>query len=298
MSLCAAVCKIKKDLTGQVVIITGGNTGIGKETARALAKMNATIILACRDPKRTLPVVDELKDDTKNLNIEFIQLDLADLSSIKAFAEEFKNKYQQLNILINNAGVTLPERKLTKDGFEMQFGTNHLGHFYLTNLLLDVIEKSAPSRIINVSSMLHANCKQVNWDDIMFERNYQFMTVYAQSKLANNLFTKKLQQRLEGKNVKVVSLHPGAVKTELVRSITEKWYMALAIAIVKPFWKNAQEGAQTSLQCALEDHDKLAGGMYYSDCKVKKESKMALNQESADRLWALSEELISKALSK
>lgn len=292
----AGVCKISKDLTGQVVIITGGNSGIGKETARALAKMNATIILACRDPKRTLPVVDELKNDTKNHNIEFIQLDLADLNSIKTFTEKFQNKHHQLNILINNAGVTQPERKLTKDGFERMFGTNHLGHFYLTNLFLEVIEKSAPSRIINVSSSVHNLCRQINWDDIMFERKYDQWGAYAQSKLANNLFTKKLQQKLEGKNVKVVSLHPGSVKTDIDRY--EKWYMATAFFLVKPFFKDAVLGAQTTLHCALEDHEKLEGGMYYSDCKVKKENKLAYIQENADKLWTLSEELIYEALKK
>jgi retinol dehydrogenase-12 len=300
-NICAGVCKITKDLTGQVVIITGGNTGIGKETARTLAKMNATIILACRDPKRALPVVDELKNDTKNLSIEFMQLDLSDLSSIRKFTEEFKNKYQQLNILINNAGVmAIPERNVTKDGFEMQFGTNHLGHFYLTNLLLEVIERSAPSRIINLSSRGHTMCNKLNWEDIMYEKNYagNHWQVYGQSKLANILFTKKLQQKLENKNVKVVSLHPGVVQTELARHVKQQWFVGTILFLAKPLYKNAVSGAQTSLQCALEDHDKLAGGMYYSDCKVKKESKAALSQENADRLWTLSEELIEKALQK
>jgi retinol dehydrogenase-12 len=194
--------------------------------------------------------------------------------------------------------MAILERKVTKDGFEMQFGTNHLGHFYLTNLLLEVIERSAPSRIINVSSMGHNMCKKINWEDIMFEKDYSYWSAYSQSKLANVLFTKKLQQKLERKNVKVVSLHPGAVKTELDRYMNKKWYIRTFMTLIKPLFKSVVSGAQTTLQCALEDHEKLASGMYYSDCKVKEESRLAMSQENADRLWTLSEDLISKALQK
>ncbi len=134
------VCNITKDLTGKTVIVTGSNTGIGKETARVLAGMNATVILACRDAIKTNLVMEELKENTKNKNIEFVKLDLSDLKSVKEFSDEFHKKYEKLDILVNNAGVMgIPERKLTKDGFEMQFGTNVIGHFYLTQLLTDLL---------------------------------------------------------------------------------------------------------------------------------------------------------------
>ena len=297
------VCNITKDLTGQVVVVTGSNTGLGKETARVLARMGATVVLACRDTTKGAAVLDEIQKETNNKNVELIKLDLSDLKSIKEFADEFKRRHQKLNILINNAGVmTIPDRRLTKDGFEMQHGTNHVGHFYLTTQLLDVIKKAAPSRIINVSSMGHYGGK-INWDDIMAEKKYNLMTQYTQSKLANVMFSKELQRRLKDDNVKAVSLHPGAVTTELTRYAKEKWYYNLIFSVFSNtvtnyFWKTPLQGAQTSLQCALEDFDKLEGGAYYSDCKVKKENSLARKEDDCKRLWEVTEKAINEKLNK
>jgi len=293
------VCKIHKDLTGKVIIITGSNSGIGKETARGLAKTNATIILACRDTQRTLPLIAELKTESQNQNIEFMKLDLSNLPSIRAFVEEFKSKYNHLDILINTAGVmALPERTLTKDGFEMQMGTNHIGHFYLTNLLLDVLKASGPSRIINVSSKAHENGK-LNFDDLMQEKSYEPWGASSQSKIANIVFTRELQRRLDLENadVKVVSLHPGVVRTELVRHMEGPAYfimMALWPLIVF-MSKTAEQGAQTSLYCALEDHGKLKGGEYYYDCEVsKKLNPVVLEDGVGEKLWKATEQYLSR----
>ena len=292
------VCKIKKDLKGQVIIITGSSTGIGKETAKTLAKMGATIILANRNEVKTLAVLQEIKKETKNEDIEFIKLDLADLKSIKEFADKFKSRYQRLNILINNAGVMwIPERKETKDGFEMQYGTNHLGHFYLTTLLLDVLKKSAPSRIINVSSSAHKFTNSMGWDDRMFEKKYDMFEAYYRSKLANVVFSKELQRRFGDANIKSVSLHPGAITTELTRHLNDKWQYKMLNTVVLPplmylFGKNVSQGAQTTLYCALEDHDKLVGGGYYEDCELKAENPEARKEENWKKLWDESEKFI------
>ena len=297
-----AVCKLTRDLSGQVVVITGANTGIGFETAKALAKFKATVILACRDEKRTNAAIEQIKKETGNQDVVFMKLDLSDLASVKEFAQNFKAKYDKLNILINNAGVmALPQRVTSKDGYELQFATNHLGHFYLTNLLLDVIKKSAPSRIINLSSMIQLRGK-FNFEDINAEKAYDPLEAYAQSKLANVVFTKELQRRLEGTQIKVVSLHPGAVRTELARYILGPVYMKIVYALGYPFYwyftKSALQGAQTTLYCALVDHDKLVPGAYYSDCKTKKPNKAALNEENWKRLWEVSENLIKEKVAK
>jgi len=288
-------CHITKDLRGQIVIITGCSAGIGKETARILAYMGATIIFACREKTKAVAVLEEIQKETKNPNLEFIRLDLGDLKSIKEFTEEFTSKYQKLNILINNAGVNLPERKLSKDGFELQFGTNHLGHFYLTKLLLEILKKSGPSRVINVSSGLYKKGK-MNWDDLMFEKGYSIFPVYQQSKLANMLFTRELQKRVNENEVKIVSLHPGVIKTELGREFAGKWYWRVAIAIFSLFQKSPLEGAQTSLYCALEDFDKLKAGAYHVDCRVTEEAAHAKNEADMKRLWDVSEKLINEKI--
>lgn len=286
---------IEKDLTGQVIIVTGANSGIGKETTRVLAKTNATIILACRDATKAIPVVEELKTESQNNNLIFMKLDLSDLKSIEEFAKEFKSKYQRLDVLLNNAGLFNGERVFTKDGFEMTFGTNHLGPFYLTILLLDIIKKSAPSRIVNVSSDLNEYGK-MNWDDLHLEKDYGGNTAYMQSKLANVIFTRELQRRLEGTNVKAVCLHPGLILTELNHNKGVRWYERFAISIIRKIARPAAEGAKTTVYCTLEEHEKLVPGAYYSDRKVARENTVALKPENWTRLWNLSKDMIASKI--
>jgi len=285
------VCKLAKDLTGKVIIITGANSGIGKETAAELARLGATVILACRDIDKTLAVVSELQSKTDNPSIDFIQLDLSDMSSIRGFVEEFKSRYDRLDVLINNAGiVALPERKLTKDGFEVQFATNYIGPFYLTNLLLDFLKKSPPSRVINVSSVVHTAVESFDWENMNSIKNYHPFKAYFVSKLAMSMFTRELQRRLdlEGAEVKVVSLHPGAVRTEAFRNLTGFGWK-LGFLLLSPFIyfasKSSKQGAQTSIYLAQEEYAFLKAGAYYSDCKVAKENPYLSDTEATSQLW-------------
>ena len=289
-------CKQTANLKGKVVIVTGANTGIGKETARVLAKFGATVILACRDEIRTKPIVQEIIKTTGNQNVEYIRLDLADLNSISNFAETFKKKYEKLHILINNAGVMMiPKKQTTMQGFEMQFGVNHIGHFFLTSLLMDYLKKSAPSRIINLSSLANKH-GHINFDDLLSEKRYNLFEAYSQSKLANVLFSRELNKRLEGTNVKAVSVHPGAVRTELDRYVTEGWFVKIVFTLFTPLiyymYKNPLQGAQTSIYCAICDDSKLQGGEYYADCEVTKCNPEGKDDQIAKRLWEKTEDLI------
>ena len=195
-------------IDGKVVIITGANSGIGKETAIDLAKRGGKIYIACRDIKRGEDALTEIKLESKSENVYFLQLDLASLDSVRDFSQKFHELESQLHILINNAGVMACPKADTKDGFEMQIGTNHLGHFLLTNLLLDLLKASIPSRIVVVSSILH-RIGRINKRDFNCEKSYSKWFAYGQSKLANILFAHELAHRLEGTGVTINSLHPG-----------------------------------------------------------------------------------------
>ena len=209
------VCRSQARLDGKTVIITGGNSGIGLETAVDLAKRNARVLLACRSVEKGEKAVVEVKKRSGNNNVVFIQLDLSSLDSVRKCAAKILEEEPQIDILINNAGVMmLPKRTLTKDGFEMQFGTNHLGHFLFTNLLLDRIKEAPKARIVNVSSVAYRfgsiDLSNLNWD-----RDYGPITAYNRSKLANIVFTRGLSRRLEGTNVTANALHPGGIRTGL-----------------------------------------------------------------------------------
>ena len=215
-----SVCRSQARLDGKTVIITGANTGIGLETAVDLAKRNARVILACRSVERGETAAVEVRKRSGNDNVVFVQLDLASLDSVRKFAAKILEEEPHIDILINNAGVmAIPKRMLTQDGFEMQFGTNHLGHFLLTNLLLDRIKEAPSARIVNVSSKAHIR-GNLDFDNLNSEKSYTPWLAYGNSKLANILFTRSLAKRLEGTGVMTNSLHPGLIMTELSRHLT------------------------------------------------------------------------------
>ena len=223
------VCRSKARLDGKTVIITGANTGIGLETAVDLAKRNARVILACRSVERGEKAAVEVRKRSRNDNVVFRQLDLASLESVRKFAGKILEEEPQIDILINNAGVVFPQRKLTKDGFEMHFGVNHLGHFLLTNLLLDRIKEAPSARIVNVSSGIVDIFGDIDFDNLNSERSFSQWKAYGMSKLSNILFTRSLAKRLKDTRVTVNCLHPGAITTELGRNMMNPFLVRIRL---------------------------------------------------------------------
>ncbi|XP_017014767.2 retinol dehydrogenase 13 [Drosophila takahashii] len=285
----------KTDETGRVVIVTGCNQGIGKETVLELARRGATVYMACRDMRKCEQARQEIIEATNNENVFARELDLCSMKSIRNFAAGFKREQNKLHILINNAGIMDCPKMLTKDGFEMQIGVNHMGHFLLTLLLLDVLKSSAPSRIVVLSSIAH-RLGRIKRDDLNSEKSYDRKMAYCQSKLANILFTRELSKRLGGTGVTVNALHPGVVNTELFRN-TPFLGSKLGKLIIAPFiWifiKTARNGAQTSLYAALDPSLKNVSGKYFSDCKQKHVGSAAQYDDDAEFLWAESEKWTS-----
>ncbi|XP_052872287.1 retinol dehydrogenase 12-like [Anopheles cruzii] len=272
---------------GKVILITGANTGIGKETARELLKRGGKVYIACRSLERANEARNDIVAQTGLGNIHVRELDLASMESIRQFAKSFMAEEPRLDLLINNAGVMACPKALTKDGFEQQLGTNHLGHFLLTNLLLERLKESAPSRIVNLSSLAHKYGK-INRNDLNSERSYNQVTAYCQSKLANVMFTRELAKRLAGTGVTAYAVHPGTVDTELPRHMGSLFFL-FDHKLVKPLlriaFKTPLSGAQTTLYTALDEDLAGESGKYYADCREQKLSKYARNDELAAWLW-------------
>ncbi|CAL4135078.1 unnamed protein product, partial [Meganyctiphanes norvegica] len=245
------ICTSTKRLDGQNIIITGCNTGIGKETALDLSARGAKIIMACRDTKKAEKVAAFISKETGG-EIDVIQMDLSSLASIREFAKQVKEKYSHIHQLINNAGIMLALKSKTEDGFDITMGTNHLGPFYLTHLLLPLLRHSEPARIINVSSLMHWSGK-LDFEDFNLEKgDYNRMTAYSTSKLANIIFTRQLAKEVNGSNIQVFSLHPGSVQSEIGRNLPYPMNLLANNGNQLFFSKSTVEGAQTSVYCATE----------------------------------------------
>ena len=237
--IAGGVCTSKARLDGKTVIITGANSGIGLETAVDIAKRNARVILACRSVERGKTALADVKKRSGSNNVAFVQLDLGSLDSVRTFAAKILEDEPRIDILINNAGVMMiPKRMLTPDGFEMQFGVNHLGHFLLTNLLLNRIKKSPRARIVNLSSSVQAYmfAGKFNFDNMNSERSYGPAAAYCTSKLANVLFTRSLAKRLEGTGVTTNAVDPGAIKTGLQQHLAFPVVSWCVIKIITSFF--------------------------------------------------------------
>ncbi|CAN0206463.1 unnamed protein product [Ascophyllum nodosum] len=297
----------KPDLSGRSAVITGGNTGLGKETAIRLAQLGADVTIACRSPDRAAAALEDIKAQAPGAKVvKAMPLDLASLDSIDSFAQSYASS--KLDILVNNAGVmAIPERQTTRDGFEKQFGINHLGHFRLTSLLMPSLTKSPDARVVSVSSSAHLFATTVDWDDLNAQAPdaYGPWKAYGLSKLSNILFTRALQKRVDdrGASVTCTTLHPGACRTELGRYLFDPnqpanplVYPVLAAATL--LTKSAKKGAQTQIACAADPSlvkSRGAGGLFYIEPKVTKmPSELARDPEAAERMWAASEKMVGK----
>jgi NAD(P)-dependent dehydrogenase (short-subunit alcohol dehydrogenase family) len=302
---------LSQDLHGRRAIVTGANSGIGFVTAKQLAKQGASVTLACRNEAEGRARADEIRAEVPNADLEVRKLDLGDLSSVRAFVDGYLADHDSLHLLINNAGVMNTPKGKTVDGFETQIGVNHLGHFLLTELLLDTLKKSAPARVVAVSSCYHDKAMGregvIVLDDLHFEnRKYDGWLSYAQSKLANLLHAKQLAKRLEGTGVTAVSVHPGWVRTELLRHSMPSWMQSVA----RPFMRmmgmiEPWEGAQTTLYAALAPDVADHPGAFYSQTGTYRDKSknaggwplespnpQAHDDEMAQRLYEQSRELV------
>lgn len=302
-----------KDLKGRTVLVTGGYSGLGQETARAMAAKGAHVILSGRDATKLSAAADEIATAT-GARVDTLVADLGSLKSIRAAGKEARDRFDKIDILINNAGVMASPMGHTADGFETQFGTNHLGHFQLTKELMPLIGKGERQRIVNLSSRGH-HFGGVDFDDPNFERrDYDKWRSYGQSKTANILFTRGLEDRFGGRGIHAYAVHPGGIQTNLGRHMTDEdrqWMMARIQKLAeesteaKPQgWKTIPQGAATSIWAATADELEGEGGVYCEDCHVAEVDdtnptggvrSYALDKDGADRLWALSEMLVGES---
>jgi len=289
------------DQTGRTAVVTGANTGLGLETAKALAAKGAHVVLAVRNLDKGRSAVDQITAAVPGAEVELQELDLGSLESVRAAADNLRTKYDRIDLLINNAGVMYPPKETTKDGFELQFGTNHLGHFAFTGLLLDRLLPVPGSRVVTVSSIGHRIKAAIHFDDLQWERSYSRVGAYGQSKLANLLFTYELQRRLTGERTTALAAHPGGSDTELIRHLPR--VMQVAVPLLRPLFQSAAAGALPTLRAATDPG--ALGGQYFGPDglggtrgypKVVPSSDQSHDTDLQRRLWAVSEELTGVTL--
>jgi retinol dehydrogenase 12 len=269
---------------GRVALVTGANTGIGLVTARELAAQGAHVFIACRSLERGQEAINEIRTVVPSANVELLALDLGDLESVRACAMAFLARNLSLHLLINNAGLA-GAKGFTKSGFEMAFGVNHVGHFLFTQLLLDRIKKSAPARIVTVSSRAHTRVSGIDWDAVT--KPTQTTTgfqEYGVSKLANLLFSAELGRKLSGTGVTTYSLHPGVVASDVWRKVPWPFRSLMKLTMI-----TVEEGAKTTLYCATSSDVANETGLYYDKCRVKEPTAVGQDAALAAELWRRSE---------
>ncbi|SFE54405.1 NAD(P)-dependent dehydrogenase, short-chain alcohol dehydrogenase family [Paenibacillus algorifonticola] len=279
-------------MRGKIVLVTGANAGMGLASATELAKAGADVIMACRSLERGEAARQQALAASGASHIELMACDLGDFASILAFCEAFKQRYDRLDVLLNNAGVVSLKRELTKDGYESMIGVNHLGHFLLTTSLLELLERSPQGRVVNVSSGAYKAGK-IHFEDINLSRGFSVVKGYAQSKLANILFTKELARRLAHTRVTVNCLHPGAVGTSLGVNRQTGFGKSMH-ALLRPFFLTSLQGAQTALYLASSEEGGALSGHYFYKQKREEVSSKAKDEQAAKRLWEWSEQQVDQ----
>ncbi len=274
------------DLNGKTAVVTGATSGIGRVTTIALAQKGMRLVLPVRNMDKGKAFKEELAELTGNKEVEVMHCNLASFDSIRQFAASFSKKYDRLHLLVNNAGTWETKRKLSENGIEMNFAVNHLAPFLLTNLLLDPIVASAPARIVNVSSTAHKQAA-VNFNDLEGEKRWSSMRSYAQGKLANIFFTRKLARDLEDKGVTVNCLHPGVVETRLFDKMPRLFRWLFGLFMISP-----EKGAQTSIYLATSPEVEDVTGEYFAKKKIAKTTGHARDMEVAEKLWEISREYV------
>jgi retinol dehydrogenase-14 len=275
-------------MSEKVCIVTGASSGIGKATALGLARIGATVVLVCRDKNRGESVLNEIKRKYQNSSVDLFVADLSSQESIRALVRQYVDKYKQLHVLINNAGIFFTKRHITVDGTEAVFAVNYLAPFLLTNLLLDTLKRSAPSRIINVAGAHHHKGK-INFDDLQGAQDFNGSRAIAQSKLALVLCTNELARRLEGTGVTVNCSDPGMVATNLTDKDEDfPKFFKYMFKMIKPFLKSPAKGAETSIYLASSSEVEGVTGQYFANKKITKSSPASYDINTARRLWDLS----------
>ena len=280
-------------MKGKTVIVTGGNNGIGLETAVGLSTLGAHVVITARNQAKGEAALADIKDRSGNDSVQLMLADFASLSSIRDFAADFKKNHDRLDVLVNNAGGLNTSRSETQDGFETTFGVNHLGYFLVTNLLLDTLKASTPARVVSVSSRAHVRRKGMNFDDLNSEQSYGGMGVYGDSKLANVLFTYELARRLEGSSVTANCLHPGVVRSGFGQNnggLISLLFKS-AYTLMTPLTKSNAQGAATSIYLASSPEVEGVTGKYFADSKETPSNPASHDKEAAKRLWEISEQM-------
>jgi NAD(P)-dependent dehydrogenase (short-subunit alcohol dehydrogenase family) len=282
-------------MKGKVALVTGANCGIGKETATALAQRGALTVLACRNAEGAEQAATEIRDLTGNGEVETVSVDLKDLQSVSRCANELLDRYQSIDVLVNNAGGYWDVRETTPQGFEQHFAVNYLSHYLLTRRLLGASGGVHPSRVVSVTSVGHRAVKRMNWDDLQFERGWTVSRAYGQSKLALILFTREIARRFGDLGVIAHAAHPGFVKSNFAEDGDTHGMQKLTVRSMTLFGVSPAVGARTSVHLATSPDAGVSNGGYWARCKPRSPSRAARDDDAARRLWDVSQQLLNEA---